>query len=206
MNKKIVILGSGESGTGAAMLAKKHHYDVFVSDKAIIPDNFKAELNTLGVAFEEGKHTEEMILNAAEIIKSPGIPDTSPLVLAAINKGIPVINELEFAARYTKAKIIAITGTNGKTTTTSLVYHLLKNANLDVVVGGNIGVSFARLLTQRDYEYAVLEVSSFQLDNMYQFKADIAVMTLLRKIFICIILKRKQFHLLILKSYLLVLL
>lgn len=176
MTKRIVILGSGESGTGAAMLAKKQGFDVFVSDKGMIPDNFKAELNTIGVPFEEGDHTAELILNATEIIKSPGIPDNAPLVAEAHAKGISIINELEFAARYTKAKIVAITGTNGKTTTTSLVYHLLKTSGLDVAVAGNIGISMARLLTERDYAYFVLEVSSFQLDNMYNFKADIAVL------------------------------
>ncbi|MBP9688722.1 MAG: UDP-N-acetylmuramoyl-L-alanine--D-glutamate ligase, partial [Bacteroidia bacterium] len=149
MTKRIVILGSGESGTGAAMLAKKQGFDVFVSDKGIIPDNFKQELNAIGVLFEEGAHTNDLVLNADEIIKSPGIPDDNVLVTTARNKGIAVINELEFAARYTKAKIIGITGTNGKTTTTSLVYHLLKTANLDVAVAGNIGISLARLLTQR---------------------------------------------------------
>ncbi|MES2689452.1 MAG: UDP-N-acetylmuramoyl-L-alanine--D-glutamate ligase [Bacteroidota bacterium] len=176
MSKRIVILGSGESGTGAAMLAKKQGFDVFVSDMGTIADNFKQELNATGVPFEEGQHTPQLILNAYEIIKSPGIPDTAKLIIEANSKGIPVINELEFAARYTKAKIIAVTGTNGKTTTTSLIYHLLKAANLDACVAGNIGISWARLLTEKDYEYAVLEVSSFQLDNMYQFKADIAVL------------------------------
>lgn len=176
MSQRIVILGSGESGTGAAMLAKKHGFDVFVSDMGTIPDNFKKELNAIGVPFEEGTHTPELILNAHEIIKSPGIPETAKLIVEANSKGIPVINELEFAARYTRGKIIAITGTNGKTTTTSMIGHLLKTAKLDVAVAGNIGVSLARLLTERDYEYVVLEVSSFQLDNMYQFKADIAVL------------------------------
>lgn len=176
MTKRIVILGSGESGTGAAMLAKKHGFDVFVSDKGFIPDNFKKELNEIGVPYEEGQHTETLIYNADEVIKSPGIADTTPLIKELNTRNIPVINELEFAARYTQAKIIAITGTNGKTTTTSLVYHLLKTAGLDVAVGGNIGTSFARLLTEKDYAYAVLEVSSFQLDNMFKFKADIAVL------------------------------
>lgn len=176
MSKRIVILGSGESGTGAAMLAKKHGFDVFVSDKGAIAQNYKNELQQIGVPFEELQHTADLILNADEIIKSPGIPDTAELIVEANKKGIAIINELEFAARYTKAKIIAITGTNGKTTTTSLVYHLLKTAGLNVCVGGNIGTSWARLLTEKDYEYAVLEVSSFQLDNMFQFKADIAVL------------------------------
>jgi len=176
MMKRIVILGSGESGTGAAMLAKKQGFEVFVSDKGIIPDNFKQELNAIGVPFEESHHTIELILNADEIIKSPGIPDDTNLLIEARQKGIAIINELEFATRYTQAKIIGITGTNGKTTTTKLVYHLLKNAGLDVAVGGNIGISLARLLTERDYQYLVLEISSFQLDNMYNFKADIAVL------------------------------
>jgi UDP-N-acetylmuramoylalanine--D-glutamate ligase len=176
MTKRIVILGSGESGTGAAMLAKKQGFDVFVSDKGMIPDNFKNELNTIDVPFEEGNHTADLILNATEIIKSPGIPDNAPLLAEARAKGIAIINELEFAARYTQAKIIAITGTNGKTTTTSLVYHVLKTAGFDVAVAGNIGISMARLLAERDYAYFVLEVSSFQLDNMYNFKADIAVL------------------------------
>lgn len=176
MSNRIVILGSGESGTGTAMLAKKHGFDVFVSDKGTIAKNYKDELIQLNVEFEEGKHTPELILNATEIIKSPGIADTIPLLVEAKSKGIQISNELEFASRYTKAKIIGITGTNGKTTTTSLVYYLLKNAGMDVAVGGNIGTSMARLLATRDYEYFVLEISSFQLDNFHQFKAEIAVL------------------------------
>ncbi|MBW7844917.1 MAG: UDP-N-acetylmuramoyl-L-alanine--D-glutamate ligase [Bacteroidia bacterium] len=176
MSNRIVILGSGESGTGTAMLAKKHGFDVFVSDNGTIAKNYKDELIQLNVEFEEGKHTPELILNATEIIKSPGIADTIPLLVEAKSKGIQISNELEFASRYTKAKIIGITGTNGKTTTTSLVYYLLKNAGMDVAVGGNIGTSMARLLATRDYEYFVLEISSFQLDNFHQFKADIAVL------------------------------
>lgn len=176
MSRRIVILGSGESGTGAAMLARRHGFDVFVSDKGVIPGSFRQELLDLGVPFEEGAHTRELIMNAYEIIKSPGIPDTAELIIEAVQNGIPVISELEFAARYTRGKIIAITGTNGKTTTTGLVHHLLKNAGFDVCMAGNIGTSWARLLAERDYEYSVLEVSSFQLDNMYRFKADIAVL------------------------------
>lgn len=176
MSNRIVILGSGESGTGTAMLAKKHGFDVFVSDNGTIAKNYKDELIQLNVEFEEGKHTPELILNATEIIKSPGIADTIPLLVEAKSKGIQISNELEFASRYTKAKIIGITGTNGKTTTTSLVYYLLKNAGMDVAVGGNIGTSMARLLATRDYEYFVLEISSFQLDNFHQFKAEIAVL------------------------------
>lgn len=177
MTKRIVILGSGESGTGAALLAQRKGFDVFVSDMAIIPDAYKSELAAAQIPFEEGKHSADLILNADEIIKSPGIPDKAPLVVEAKAKDIPVISEIEFAARYSKAIKIGITGTNGKTTTTSLVYHLMKTAGLDVAMGGNIGVSFARLLLERDYAYMVLELSSFQLDGMYAFKADIAVLT-----------------------------
>jgi UDP-N-acetylmuramoylalanine--D-glutamate ligase len=177
LDKRIVILGSGESGTGAALLAQRKGYDVFVSDMGMIGEAFKKELTDAGIAFEEGQHTESLILNATEIIKSPGIPHTAPLVKQALAKGIPVISEIEFAGRYSSAKKICITGTNGKTTTTSLVYHLLKTAGLDVAVGGNIGTSYARLLLEKDYDYVVLEISSFQLDDMYAFRADIAVIT-----------------------------
>ncbi len=176
MNKRIVILGSGESGTGAAILAKQKGFDVFVSDKGSIPDKYKAELDAHAIAFEENKHTEALILNADEIIKSPGIPEKNPLIQQLRAKGIPIINELEFAGRYTNAFKICITGTNGKTTTTSMVYHLLQKAGLNVAVAGNIGVSMARLVATGDYDYYVLEVSSFQLDDMYTFRANIAVL------------------------------
>ncbi len=176
MNKRIVILGSGESGTGAAILARKKGFDVFVSDKGSIPENYKAELEQHGIAYEENQHTSELILNADEIIKSPGIPEKNPLIQQLRSKQIAIISEIEFAGRYTNAYKICITGTNGKTTTTSLVYHLLKKAGLNVAVGGNIGVSMARLVANGNYDYYVLELSSFQLDNMYDFKADIAVL------------------------------
>lgn len=176
MQQRIVILGSGESGTGAALLAKQQGFDVFVSDAGTIAEKYKKELNDVGVLYEEGQHTEAKILNAHEVIKSPGIADTNPLIQKLIGLKIPVVSEIEFAARYTNAKKICITGTNGKTTTTSLVYHLLKKAGLNVAVGGNIGVSFARLVAENIYDYFVLEISSFQLDNMYQFKADIGVL------------------------------
>lgn len=176
MTKKIVILGSGESGTGAAILARQKGFDVFVSDKNIIPEKFKKELLEHNVKFEEGKHTESLILSADEIIKSPGIPNQDVLVQQAIQKNIPVIGEIEFAGRYTNAFKICITGTNGKTTTTSLIYHMLTKAGLNVACGGNIGTSFARLVASGNYDYYVLEISSFQLDNMYEFKADIAVL------------------------------
>ncbi|MDP1727995.1 MAG: Mur ligase family protein, partial [Bacteroidota bacterium] len=144
MNKRIVILGSGESGTGAALLAKQKGFDVFVSDKGSIPDKYKAELDARAIAYEENKHTEALILNADEIIKSPGIPEKNPLIQQLRAKGISIINELEFAGRYTNAFKICITGTNGKTTTTSMVYHLLQKAGLNVAVAGNIGISMAR--------------------------------------------------------------
>jgi UDP-N-acetylmuramoylalanine--D-glutamate ligase len=176
MSKRIVILGSGESGTGAAILAKQKGFDVFVSDAGTIAETYADELNTIGVAYEQNTHTEALILNADEIVKSPGIPDTTPLIQKLIAQKTPIISEIEFASRYTNAKIIAITGTNGKTTTTSLVYHLLKKAKFNVAMGGNIGVSFARLVAHKSYDYYVLELSSFQLDYMFEFKADVAVL------------------------------
>jgi UDP-N-acetylmuramoylalanine--D-glutamate ligase len=176
MSQRIVILGSGESGTGAALLAKQKGFDVFVSDKGAIAQNYKDELIAMGVDFEENQHTEAFILNADEVIKSPGIPEKNDLVAALRTKGIPIINELEFAARYTNAFKICITGTNGKTTTASLIYHLLQKAELNVAVAGNIGVSMCRLVATCNYDYYVLEISSFQLDDMYDFKADIAIL------------------------------
>lgn len=175
--KRIVILGSGESGTGAAILAKQKGFDVFVSDKGAIPQKYKEELQQHAIAFEELQHTEYLILNANEIIKSPGIPEKNELVQKLRANNIPIISEIEFAARYTSAYIIAITGTNGKTTTTSLVYHLLQKAGLNVACGGNIGVSFARLVAEKEYDYFVLEISSFQLDDMFAFRANIAILT-----------------------------
>lgn len=172
----IVILGAGESGTGAALLANAQGLSVFVSDMGTIAAPYKAELEAHGVAWEEGGHTEAEMLKATEIIKSPGIPDAAPVVKAAMERGIPVINELEFAWRYTTAKIIAITGTNGKSTTSKLTWHLLKTAGYNVGLGGNIGKSLARLVAKDAYEWFVVEVSSFQLDNMHKFKADIAVL------------------------------
>jgi UDP-N-acetylmuramoylalanine--D-glutamate ligase len=175
--KRIVILGSGESGTGAAILAKKQGFDVFVSDKGAIPQKYKEELLQYAIAFEELQHTEALILNADEIIKSPGIPEKNELIKKLRSLNISIISEIEFAARYTNAYIIAITGTNGKTTVTSLVNHLLQKAGLNVACGGNIGVSFARLVAEKQYDYFVLEISSFQLDDMYEFHANIAVLT-----------------------------
>ena len=172
--KKLVVLGGGESGIGAALLAKNNNYDVFVSDKGTISD--KEVLINNDIKWEEGSHTMEEILTATEVVKSPGIPDTIPLVRELISEGIPVISEVEFAYRYTNAKIIAITGSNGKTTTTLLVGHILKNAGFDVLVAGNIGTGFAKSISERDYDYIVLELSSFQLDGISGFTADIAIL------------------------------
>lgn len=173
---KIAILGSGESGVGAALLAKAKGYDVFVSDMGEIKGEYKFQLQQAGVLYEEGTHTESRILNATEIVKSPGIPEKAPLIKKAYEKQIPVISEIEFAARYSKAKFICITGTNGKTTTTLLTYHLLKSAGLNVGLAGNIGASLAKQVVEDTFDYYVLELSSFQLDNMYRFRANIAVL------------------------------
>ena len=175
MNKRIVILGSGESGVGAALLAKAKGYDVFVSDKSEIKEKYKNELIENQIAFEEGKHTEELIFNANEVIKSPGIPDKVELIKKLRSVNIPVISEIEFAGRYTNAKKICITGSNGKTTTTLLTYHILNKAGYHVGLGGNVGKSFARQVATENYDYYVLELSSFQLDGMYDFKTDVAV-------------------------------
>lgn len=172
----MVILGSGESGVGSAILAQAKGYDVFVSDKSLIKEKYKLELVHHNIAFEEGTHTENLILNATEIIKSPGIPDKAELVQKAKAKNIPVISEIEFAGRHTKAKTICITGSNGKTTTTLLTYHILKKAGYNVGLGGNIGKSFAYQVATENFDYYVLELSSFQLDGMYNFKADVAVL------------------------------
>jgi UDP-N-acetylmuramoylalanine--D-glutamate ligase len=172
----MVILGSGESGVGSAILAQAKGYDVFVSDKSLIKEKYKLELVHHNLAFEEGTHTEDLILNATEIIKSPGIPDKVELVQKAKAKNIPVISEIEFAGRHTKAKTICITGSNGKTTTTLLTYHILKKAGYNVGLGGNIGKSFAYQVATENFDYYVLELSSFQLDGMYNFKADVAVL------------------------------
>ncbi len=176
MSKRIVILGAGESGTGSAILAQKHGMEVFVSDKGAIRDAYKAELDAAGIPWEENKHSEERILNADEVIKSPGIPNNAALIVALQKQGIPVISEIDFAARYTDAQLIGITGTNGKTTTTSLTYHIFKNAGYKVGLGGNIGKSFARQVAQNDQDYYVLEISSFQLDNTYSTRFHAAVL------------------------------
>lgn len=174
--ERIVILGAGESGTGAAILAKAKGFDVFVSDFGTISEPYRALLDQNGVKWEDGKHTEELILNADEVVKSPGIPLTAPLIQKLQAQGTPIISEIEFAARYTNAKMICITGSNGKTTTTSLIYYILRNAGLNVGLAGNIGNSLALQVAREDHDYYVIELSSFQLDNMYDFKADIAIL------------------------------
>ena len=174
--KRIVILGGGESGVGAAVLAKVKQFDVFLSDSGMLKESYKETLLQYGIPFEEGHHSEELILNADEVVKSPGIPETAPMVVALRERGVSIISEIEFAGRYDTAKKICITGSNGKTTTTSLIYYLLKNAGLDVGLGGNIGKSYAMQVALEKHDIYVLEISSFQLDGMYDFKADIAVL------------------------------
>ena len=174
--KRIVILGAGESGAGAAVLAKKEGFDVFVSDMSKIAPRYKEMLDERHILWEEGQHTEDLILNADEIVKSPGIPDTAPMVSKAIKAGIPIISEIEFAGRYTTSKMVCITGSNGKTTTTSLIYHIFKNAGYDAGLAGNIGRSLALQVAEDPHEYYIIELSSFQLDNMYDFRANIAVL------------------------------
>ncbi len=176
MKKRIVVLGAAESGAGAAVLAQKKGFDVFVSDMSLIKDRYKTMLDSYGITWEEGKHTEELILNADEVIKSPGIPDNAPMIRRIKEKNIPIISEIEFAGRYTNAKMICITGSNGKTTTTSLIYHIFKNAGYNVGLAGNIGQSLALQVAEKNYDYYVIELSSFQLDNMYRFRANIAVL------------------------------
>ena len=172
---KVAIIGAAESGIGAALLAKKNKYEVFVSDNGKIPKKYKDELKHNDIPFEEEGHTIERLIDAGFVIKSPGVPDTA-LVLRSLKKeGLKVISEIEFGYSFFSGKLIAITGSNGKTTTSGLIYHVLKNAGLDVEIGGNYGVSFARILTEKQPDYMVLEVSSFQLDNIENFKPDIAL-------------------------------
>ena len=174
--KRIVVLGGGESGAGAAILAKLKGFDVFLSDLSAIKPEYIALLEQHGISWEQKQHSEELILNADEVIKSPGIPDKAPLIKKLVEKSIPVISEIEFAGRYTNAKMICITGSNGKTTTTMLIYHMLKKAGLNVGLAGNVGHSFALQVAQHTFDYYVLELSSFQLDGMTEFKADIAIL------------------------------
>ena len=176
MVKRIVVLGAGISGVGAAVLAKKKGFEVFVSDKGKITEDNKKVLLNNEIDWEENNHTFDKILNADEVIKSPGIPDSIELIQNLKNAKIPLISEVEFAFRYTKAKIAAITGSNGKTTTTLLLGHVLKNAGYDVLVAGNVGVGFALSIAERDYDYIVLELSSFQLDGIKNFRSDVAIL------------------------------
>lgn len=174
--KRIVVLGAGESGTGAAILAKVKDFDVWLSDMGKIAPKYKAKLNEFHVNWEEGQHTEEKILMADEVVKSPGIPDNAPIIQKIISKNIPIISEIEFAGRYTDAKMVCITGSNGKTTTTLLTYHILQEAGLNVGLAGNVGKSLAYQVATEKHDVYVIELSSFQLDNMYEFKANIAVL------------------------------
>ncbi len=174
---RIVVLGGGESGVGSAVLAKVKGFDVFLSDMGKLSEKYSAMLKEWDIPFEQGQHTEDLILNADEVIKSPGIPETAPMVQKVLDKGIGVISEIEFAGRYDSAKKVCITGSNGKTTTTSLIYHLLQQAGLNVGLGGNIGKSYAYQVATEQHDIYVLELSSFQLDNVYDFKADIAIIT-----------------------------
>ncbi len=174
--RKIAVLGAGESGVGAAILAQKKGMDVWVSDKGKIKDKYLSVLQNEKIPFEQQQHSEDKILQADEVIKSPGIPENAPLVVKLKEKGVPVISEIEFAARYTDAKMVCITGSNGKTTTTMLTYHIFKKAGLNVGLAGNVGKSFALQVATEKYDYYVLELSSFQLDDMYKFKADVAIL------------------------------
>jgi len=176
MEQRIVIIGAGESGTGAAVLAKKQGFDVFVTDSGKIKESYKEILYNYEIEWEEGKHTERHILNADEIIKSPGISEKSDIIQTIRKKGIRIISEIEFAGRYTQAKKICITGSNGKTTTTTLIHHMLRKAGLNAGLAGNVGKSFAFQVATENYDYYVIELSSFQLDGMYEFKADIAIL------------------------------
>ena len=173
---RLVVLGAAESGVGAAVLAQQKGYDVFVTDMGTIKPRYKEMLDAHGIAWEEGGHTEARVLNADEVVKSPGIPDTAPLVAKLTEQGTPILSEIEFAARYTDARMICITGSNGKTTTTSLIYHILQLAGEDVGLAGNIGHSLALQVAEAPHGTYVIELSSFQLDNMYKFRADIAVL------------------------------
>lgn len=174
--KNIIILGAGESGVGTAILAKKQGWNVFVSDIGKIKPSFQAELNELGVKWEQEQHTETEILNADLVVKSPGIPEKAPIIKKLREKGVKIISEIEFAGYYTNAKMICITGSNGKTTTTMLTYHTFKKAGLNVGLAGNVGQSLAKQVAENNFDYFILELSSFQLDDMFDFKADIAIL------------------------------
>ncbi|HCU18315.1 MAG: UDP-N-acetylmuramoylalanine--D-glutamate ligase [Bacteroidetes bacterium GWE2_41_25] len=176
MKRKIVILGAGESGAGSAVLALQQGFDVFVSDKGVIKDNYRDMLDNHRIKWEEGNHSEDIILAADEVIKSPGIHENAPIISMIREKGIPVISEIEFAGRYAEGIKICITGSNGKTTVTNLIYHMLKKAGVKAAMSGNVGNSFAMAVAEGSYDYYVIELSSFQLDGMYEFKADVAVL------------------------------
>lgn len=176
MSRRVVILGGGESGSGAAILAKKIGIDPFVSDSAILKPHYRELLRRDSVKWEEGKHSDNLLEGADEVIKSPGIPDTAPPVLNAKRRGIPVISEIEFAGRYTNAVKICVTGSNGKTTTSSMIFHIMKKAGLNAGLAGNVGSSFARMVAENDHDYYSIELSSFQLDGMYDFRPDIALL------------------------------
>ena len=175
-NKHISILGAGESGVGAAILAKKQGWEVFVSDFGKIKEEYKEELDRNDLTWEEGQHSEDIILKSELIIKSPGIPDKAPLIKKLKEQGTKIISEIEFAGYYSKAKTICITGSNGKTTTTMLTYHILRKAGINVGLAGNVGQSFAKQVATENFDWYVIELSSFQLDDMYDFKADIAML------------------------------
>lgn len=177
MSKKVVVLGGGESGYGSAYLAKKEGFEVFLSDKGELKDNYREALKSAGISFEEGAHTLERILDADLIIKSPGLPESAPVMRAVREKGIKTVSEIEFAGKYCKAKTICVTGSNGKTTTVSLIYEMLVNGGFNVALGGNIGKSFALSVATENHDWYVLELSSFQLDDMFDFKADISLLT-----------------------------
>jgi UDP-N-acetylmuramoylalanine--D-glutamate ligase len=174
--KRIVVLGGGESGVGAAILAIKKGFDVFLSDSGTIKPKYRDMLNKHSITWEEGKHTQELIFSAHEVVKSPGIPDNVPLIQEIVKKGIPVISEIEFAGRYTNAIKICITGSNGKTTTSTLIYHMMRKAGLNVGLAGNVGNSFALMVAEYEYDFYVIELSSFQLDGIYAFRPDIAIL------------------------------
>ncbi len=174
--ERIVILGAGESGTGAAILARQKGFDVFVSDAGKIKPYYRELLDEYQILYESGGHSERLVLSAAEVIKSPGIPESAPIVKLLRKKNIPIISEIEFAGRYTNAKKICVTGSNGKTTTTSLIHHMMRKAGLNVGIAGNVGRSFALQVATESFDYFVLELSSFQLDGMFEFKADIAIL------------------------------
>lgn len=176
MKKRIVILGAGESGVGAAVLAQKQGFEVFVTDNGTVKEKYREILVGHNIPFEEGKHTEELIMNADEVMKSPVLREDNPLVVSLHDKGIPVVSEIEFAGRYTDAVKICVTGSNGKTTTTNMIYHMLKKAGLNVAMTGNVGNSFAMAVAEGGYDYYVIELSSFQLDGMYDFRAEIAIL------------------------------